>query len=230
MKYIGIVVAMNEELEAILHNAKNVKYKEIKNMKFVECKIQGKECVIVESGVGKVNAARTTQILIYEYNISNIINIGVAGAISDDLEIGDVVIAKKIVQHDFDITSFGHIKGYIPKVGNYIEANQNLLFEFENKIKNMEKRQYKIKFGNVATGDIFCTKVEMKNKIFAKFNADVVDMECGAIAQVAFLERKPFIAVRSVSDILNEKNVDLYNENLKLAAKRCADLLEECIG
>ncbi len=227
MNYIGIIVAIEEELEAVLHYAKNIQYKEIKKLEFIECKIKDRNCVITRSGVGKVNAARTTQVLMYEYNLIYIVNVGVAGAINDNLDIGDVIVGKNIVQHDFDITSFGHSKGYIPKIGNYIESDKKLIDEFEAQINSSEERKYKIKLGTVATGDIFCTKIEMKNKIFSKFRADVVDMECGAIAQVAFLEQKPFIAIRSVSDVPNEKNVETYNDNLLLAAKRCANVLKE---
>ncbi len=227
MNYIGIIVAMDEELEAVLHFSEDISRKEKKNIEFIECKIKGRNCVIIKSGVGKVNAARATQILIYEYQLIYIVNVGVAGAVNDNLQIGDVVISEKIIQHDFDITAFGHSKGYVPQVGNNISADEKLLLEFKKDIDNSLDKMFNIKFGVVASGDIFCTKLEMKNKIFQKFDADVVDMECAAIAQVCFLEKMPFIAIRSVSDIPNEKNVTTYNENLKLAAKRCSIVLKD---
>ena len=94
-------------------------------------------------------------------------------------------------------------------------------------IKNIEERNYNIKIGVVATGDIFCTDLAMKDKIRAKFNADVVDMECGAIAQVAYLNEKPFVVIRSISDSPNGKNEKTFEENLPFACKRFANVLKE---
>ena len=229
MAYIGIIVAMEEELEAVLHFAENIEKEEIREVQFIKCNIKGKKCVIAKSGVGKIHAARVTQIMIYEFKPMYIVNVGVAGGLNNNLKVGDVIISKNVVQHDFDITAFGHSKGYVPSVGNDVKADERLIHEFEQEINSTSERQYQIKLGTIASGDIFCTKVEMKDKIYAKFSADVVDMECGAIAQVCYLEKIPFIGIRSVSDIPNERNVNTYNENLKLAAKRCASVLKECL-
>ena len=106
---------------------------------------------------------------------------------------------KKVIQHDFDITAFGHSKGYITGVGDFMESNPDLVQEFSNVLEEMPEKNYKIKIGIVATGDIFCTESWMKDKIRAKFNADVEDMECAAIAQVCYLNEKPFIAIKSIS-------------------------------
>lgn len=230
MKYIGIIVAMDKEQEAIENLMEEIETKQIYNLRFLIGKIQGKKCILVKSGVGKVNAARTTQILIDNFEIEKIINLGAAGAINAMLNIGDVVIAKHVVQHDFDITAFGHSKGYITGVGNNIQCDRGLVSAFENMLKSGEERLYNIKIGIVATGDIFCTQIEMKNKINAKFDADVVDMECAAIAQVAYLDNIPFISIRCISDIPNNKNASTFDENLKLASKRCANVLKEFLN
>ena len=178
MKKLGIVVAMEEEKEAILNDLENLEIKEINDLRFYKGKINKKECIIVQSGVGKVNAARTTQILLDNFKVDMVINVGVAGAVNNSLEIGDVVIAKEVVQHDFDITAFGHSKGYITGVGNSVICDRDLVNEFEKLIKETPEKNYNIKFGIVATGDIFCTEIYMKDKIRSKFKADVVDMEC----------------------------------------------------
>ena len=91
----------------------------------------------------------------------------------------------------------------------------------------MPEKNYKIKIGIVATGDIFCTESWMKDKIRAKFNADVEDMECAAIAQVCYLNEKPFIAIKSISNTPKGDNAIKYSNNVKLAAKRCANVLKE---
>ena len=166
MKKIGIVIAMEEEFQAIENKIKEIKVHEEKGLKFFEGKIGEKECVIVKSGVGKVNAARTTQAMIDNFDIEYIINMGASGSIANDLNIGDIVIGKYVVQHDFDITAFGHNKGYITGVGEKVECDKKLIKTLEDVAKNNGK--YKVKLGIVVTGDIFCTDEIMKEKIKLK--------------------------------------------------------------
>ena len=130
MKKIGIVVAMKVEKLAIEEKITNKTHETHYNLPFIIGKIENTECILVQSGVGKVNAARTTQILVDKYKPEAIINAGVGGSVNSELNIGDVVISKKIFQHDFDITVFNHKKGYIPEVGDYIEGDKNLLTKF----------------------------------------------------------------------------------------------------
>ena len=217
---------MDEEKEAISKLMKNVEINQIYNLQFEKGKIGNRECVLVQSGVGKVNAARTTQVLIDNFEIESVINVGSAGAINDLLEIGDIVIAKHVVQHDFDITAFDHPKGYITDIGDYIECDEELIKQFNELIKNLANSEFKIKIGIIASGDIFCTEERMKDKINFKFQADVVDMECAAIAQVAYLDNIPFISIRSVSDVPNGSNEKTFEENLNLASERCAEIIE----
>ena len=96
-------------------------------------------------------------------------------------------------------------------------------------INNIYEEKYKIKVGTIASGDIFCTDVSMKNKIYSKFDADCVEMEGAAIAQVCYLDEIPFIIIRSISDSPNGKNAIVFDEFVKLAAKRCANILLEFI-
>ena len=227
MKEIGIIVAMDEEREAIINIMTDINIEQIYNLRFFKGKIQQKDCILVKSGIGKVNAARTAQIMLDKYDIQYVINIGAGGAINGLLNIGDVLIGKNVVQHDFDITAFGHSKGYITGVGDKIECDIELVNELERIIGAMPERNYQIKIGTIATGDIFCTETWMKDKIRAKFNADVVDMECGAIAEVCYLDSIPFIAIRAISDTPNGKNAKTFDENLKLASKRCSNILRE---
>ena len=227
MKKIGIIVALDEEREEIVNLMNNIEVKQVYNLRFLQGTIEGKECILIKCGVGKVNAARATQVMIDHFKVDYIINLGVAGSLNSLMDVGDVVIAKKVIQHDFDITAFGHSKGYITGVGAFIESNPDLVEEFSSVLEEVPEKSYKIKLGIVATGDIFCTESWMKDKIRAKFNADVVDMECAAIAQVCYLNKKPFIALRSISDTPNGENVKAYNNNIKLASKRCANVLKE---
>lgn len=230
MKKIGIIAAMQEEMNEIKNIMTDVTEKNIYELHFFEGKIGNAECVLVQAGVGKVNASRCTQILIDNYDIEYVVNVGSAGAANNDLNIGDIVIGKLLVQHDFDITAFGHKKGYISNVGENINSDDKLIRKFEKIINNNDKKEYNIKVGTIASGDIFCTDIKMKEKIKYKFNADAIEMEGAAIAQVCYLDKIPFIVIRSISDTPNGNNEITFEEYLKLASKRCATLLNEFLA
>ena len=227
MSKIGIIVAMEEELESILDIMDNIEEKEIYGLTFKTGQIEKNKIIVVKCGVGKVNAARVTQILIDTFNVKCVINVGAAGALNPFLNIGDIVIGEKLIQHDFDITAFDHDKGYITGVGDYIYSDSELIEKFENAANNLKEKDYKIKKGIIATGDIFCTEIDMKNKIFSKFDADCVEMEGAAIAQVCYLDKIPFIVIRSISDSPNGNNEIDFDKFVELASKRCANILRE---
>ena len=227
MKKVGIIAAMQEEMNEIKNIMTELTEKNIYELQFFEGKIGNAECVLVQAGVGKVNASRCTQILIDNYDIEYVVNVGSAGSANNSLNIGDIVIGKILVQHDFDITAFGHKKGYISNVGENISSDDKLIKKFEKIINNNDKKEYNIKVGTIASGDIFCTDIKMKEKIKYKFNADAIEMEGAAIAQVCYLDKIPFIVIRSISDTPNGSNEITFEEYLKLASKRCATLLNE---
>ena len=229
MKQIGIILAMQEEFEEIQIIMKNWDEKRIKEISFITGKIEGQNCVIVQSGIGKVNSARVTQMMIDNFDIEYIMNLGAAGALNPMLKIGDIVIGDELVQHDFDITAFGHAKGYITGVGDRVYSDKYLIEKFENAIENLEDRNYEIKTGTIASGDIFCTEIEMKNQIYANFKADCVEMEGAAIAQVSYLNNIPFIVIRSISDTPNGNNAITFDQFVELASKRCARILKEVL-
>ena len=219
---IGIIFAMKEELDEFLKYIEFIKKYSIFNLNFYEGRINDIYCVLVESGIGKVNAARTTQILIDNMKADFIFNVGVAGGISRSLEIGDIVIGEKLVQHDFDITAFNHDKGYIPEIGVFIDSDDYL-------IKIAEKAIVGAKKGTIASGDIFCTDPKMSEKINRKFNALCVEMEGASIAQVCFLSHIPFLIIRSISDVPNNNNKVIYDEFLKSSSKKVAKGMYEII-
>lgn len=223
MKRVGIIFAMQEELEAFAKKIEIEKEYTIFELTFYECNINGVFCVLVESGVGKVNAARTTQILIDNIKVDYIFNIGVAGGVSDKLCVGDIVVGEKLVQHDFDITAFDHEKGYIPKVGTYINSDtflMTLAFQVINSMDDISCHR-----GVIASGDIFCTESKMSEKIAIKFNALCVEMEGASIAQVCYLSHIPFLIIRSISDVPNNSNVVTYEEFLVDSCNKIANVM-----
>lgn len=227
MKYVGIIFAMDEELDEFLKLINIEKEYNIFDLHFYEGNLNKKiKCILVKSGVGKVNAARCCQILIDNIKVDYIFNVGVAGGISKELKVGDIVIGEKLVQHDFDITAFNHEKGYIPNVGTFIDSDQYLSKIATECIEDAIP-------GVIASGDIFCTELSMGEKINTKFNALCVEMEGASIAQVCHLSNIPFLVLRSISDTPNNDNVVTYEEFLKsssekisLSMKKVLDKLE----
>ena len=216
MKKIGIIFAMEEELRELLKFLEIEKEYEIFNLKFYEGKIYNNEVILVESGVGKVNAARTCQILIDNMQVDYIFNIGVAGGISKELNVLDIVIGESLVQHDFDITAFNHPKGYIPNVGVNIKSDEYLTRVAKSCIDECD---YKVMSGVIASGDIFCTEQLMSEKINKKFKALCLEMEGASIAQVCNLDNIPFLVLRSISDTPNGNNHLTYEEFLEKSSK-----------
>lgn len=229
MKKIGIIAAMKEEMNEIKNIMTNIIENQIYGLQFIEGNINNKECVLVQSGIGKVNAARTTQILIDNYNLEYIVNVGSAASLNDKLDIGDIVIGEKLIQHDFDITAFGHNKGYISNVGEYIQSDTILVKKIYSSCSKNKIENTNIKKGIIASGDIFCTTEEMKCKIRNKFKADAVEMEGAAIAQICYLDQIPFVVIRSISDTPNGNNNITFDKFLVTASKKCANIINQVI-
>lgn len=215
MSKIGIIFAMEEELNALKKYVCIEKEYNIFDLTFYEAIVNNNKCILTLGGIGKVNSARSTQILIDNMDIDYIINIGVAGSISNLVDVLDIVIGEKLVQHDFDITAFDHEKGYIPNVGTFINSD-NYLLSIANEIAI--ENNFPVKRGTIASGDIFCTDINMTNKINKKFNALCVEMEGASIAQVCYLSHIPFLIIRSISDSLNGNNKLTYEEFLNEAS------------
>lgn len=220
---IGIIVAEIEEMEAIKDIMGNIKSIDIYNLKIYTGTINNKEFLLVRGGVGKVNAARVCQIITDKFDLDFIINVGSAGGLNEDLNIGDIVLGEKLVQHDFDVTAFGREKGFIPETGKFFESDKILL----EKCKNIKINNQKIMTGIIASGDIFLTDTNLKEQIKQDFNVICVEMEGAAIAQVCTLNNIPFLVIRSISDIPNGKNEIDFNEYLKLASKNCAEFIRQ---
>ena len=226
MEKVGIIFAMEEELLALKEYLVLEREYDIFNLKFYEGKINGISCVLVESGIGKVNAARTTQILIDNIKVDYIFNIGVAGGIDTSLKVGDIVLGEKLVQHDFDITAFNHAKGFVPGVGESVSTDEYLL-QVASKVFEEEKINH-LK-GTIASGDIFCTETWMSEKINKKFNALCVEMEGASIAQVCYLSHVTFMVIRSISDVPNNDNVVTYEEFLSSSCKVVASAMSKIL-
>ena len=226
MKKIGIITAMSEEFAVIEELMDNIEVIEKYHLKFYCGLINQKEVVLVECGAGKVNSARVTQMMLDIFDIEYIINVGVAGSLNDNLEIGDIVIGQTLVQHDFDITAGGHPKGYISKeLGREFISDSKLVRKCENIIRN-DLKEVNAKIGTIATGDVFCQEISLKEEIIKEFNADCVEMEGASIAQVCTLCNIPFIVIRSISDKPNGHNNVDFKKYVVSSSKKFSKLME----
>lgn len=218
MKKIGIIFAMKEELDETKKIFKEVIEHRIYDLTIYECKYNKVNCFLVESGIGKVNAARCTQVLIDNMNIDYVINVGVAGSISKDINKCDIVIADKLVQHDFDLTSFDYEKGLIPNIGRFIDSDKELV-----KIAKTIKMGTNVVVGTISSGDIFISDEKMGAKINKKFNALCVEMEGASVAHVCYLCNIPFLVIRAISDSPYEDNNNItFEEFLKISSDMVA--------
>lgn len=231
MQKIAIIAAMEEEMIEIKKIMEDIKITKIHDSEIIEGMIRNKECILVKCGVGKVNAARITQMLIDKYEIEFVVNVGSAGALKDELNIGDIVIGKILMQHDFDITAFGHEKGYITDVGREITADINLIQKCEKAMTTILTKDGESKciVGTIVSGDQFCNNIQLKKEIIKEFKADCVEMEGAAIAQVCKLDKVACIVIRSISDKVNGNNQIDFETYLKKASKKCAQFIEEAL-
>lgn len=229
MKTIGIIGAMEEEVSQIKAKMDIISTKNIVGADFYLGKMSGKSIILVRCGIGKVNAAICTQILIDLYAVDYCINIGVAGGINKELRIGDIVVSKDAVHHDFDTTAFGDPIGMISRLNErFFAADEELIKAAEDTGKNILKEK-NILVGRVASGDQFIAGDEAKAKIAANTKADCVEMEGAAIAQTCYLNRIPFVIIRSISDNADNKADNNFEKFVVEVALNSSMMVEEMV-
>lgn len=217
---IGIIVAEEKELIEVKKIINNIKERKIYEKTFYIGNIESKEIVLAKSNVGKVNSARVCQLLIDNFNVELVINAGTAGSVDNSLDIGDVVVATKLVQYDFDVTPFGRKLGEIENIGEYIEVEKNLLQLFDG---------IYVKKGIIASGDKFIVNKEEKDNIRKLFCALCIDMESAGIAQVCYLDKVPFLVIRSITDKQDGSAKVDFETFLESSSKVAANILKEVL-
>ena len=218
---IGIICALSIEVEELTKLLKNKEEKTIAKMKYISGDINGKKVVMTECGIGKVNAAMSTQVMIDKYSPDVIINSGIAGSISRQLKIGDIVISKDCVQHDFDGTQMGDPKGliqYNDETRIDIPVSENVSKKLFDACKDLENTN--VMLGRIATGDIFVAKKEMRRSIAEQFDALACEMEGGAVAQVCYRNGVECAVLRCISDDFDENQFMDFMEFRFLAADK----------
>lgn len=200
MNIIGIIGAMEEEVDLLKEKMTDTVIIEKAGMKFVKGTLKGQTAVVVRSGIGKVNAGICTQILADEFQVEAVINTGIAGSLKAEINIGDIVLSTDTMQHDVDAREFGYPLGQIPRM-------ETLTFLADEKLRKLAKEvceevnpDIQVFEGRVASGDQFVADKETKEKIIENTQAYCTEMEGAAIGQAAYLNKIPYLVIRAISD------------------------------
>ena len=195
---IGIIGAMDIEVNGIVSSMSQTKEETISGIKFYSGNLFGKNVVVAKCGIGKVFAAICAQTMILKFNPSVIINSGVAGSLIADLGVLNVAIANNVVQHDMDTSPLGDPKGLISGINVvYIDANPNVVNAL---VKSADLASCKSLCGTIATGDKFMSIPSEKKALNGEFGAIACEMEGGAIGHACYINNVPFGILRAISD------------------------------
>ena len=209
----GIIGAMESEITAIRDAMEDIRLTTIAGMEFAEGTISGADAVVVQCGVGKVNAGICAQTLINCFHVDRVINTGVAGSLTGELAINDFVVSVDAVQHDYDVSAIGFRKGEIPYTG--MEQLRSRAVEAVRRAAPASK----VLEGRVCSGDQFIAGAEQVERITTEFGGLCTEMEGGAIAQVCYLNSTPFVIIRAISDGSDGMAFEEFQEE---AARECA--------
>ncbi|WP_297598528.1 5'-methylthioadenosine/adenosylhomocysteine nucleosidase [uncultured Cetobacterium sp.] len=223
---IGIIGAMNEEVVQLKEAMILENTKEIGGYNFFEGKLLEKNIVLVECGIGKVNAAICSTLLIQEFNVDKVLFTGVAGALNPEINIGDIVVSTDLVEHDFDATAFGYDHGVIPRMEISKFQSDKELVELAKNVAIDNFGKNRVFMGTILSGDVFVASIDKINWLRETFNGECTEMEGAAVAHVCHVLKKPFVIIRSISDKANHDANMNFDEFVKLAAQNSKVIIE----
>ncbi|ROR23659.1 adenosylhomocysteine nucleosidase [Mobilisporobacter senegalensis] len=229
MNHIGIIGAMDEEVNIMKERMEDVIITKKASMEFYKGKLSGKDIVVVRSGIGKVNAAVCAQILVDEYQVEGIINTGVAGSLRNEINIGDIVLSKDTVQHDMDATGFGYEPGVIPRMDTSTFIADTLLLKTAREVCEEVNKDINVFVGRIVSGDQFISERGKKESLVKLFDGYCTEMEGAAIAQAAYLNNIPFLIIRAISDKADNSAEMDYSEFEMKAIEHTVKLLHELV-
>lgn len=225
---MGIIGAMESEVQNLIARMENITYHEKAGRRFAVGTLAGKDVVVVQSGIGKVAAAITAQMLIDEFGVDGLLNTGMAGGLDPRLAVKDLVIATAALQHDFDLTAFGHVKGFLYGKDDQkptLFAADAALCEAAKKAAEMVlPKGSKTIDGIVASGDVFVDDSTLKAELRDGFGAAAAEMEGAAIAQTAVANGVPIVILRTISDLAEHQANVSFDELEQYAGKLAGDI------
>ena len=229
MTKIGIIGAMELEVEQLKKEMAVESVIKKAGMDFFEGTLSDVPVVIVRSGIGKVNAALCVQILADVFQVSHVINTGVAGSLNAKLDIGDILISQDALHHDMDTTIFGYQPGEVPQMGFREFRADERMMELAREACEKANPDIHVMFGRVVSGDQFISSKEVKERLIAQFQGDCTEMEGASIAHGAYLNSLPFVIIRAISDKADDSAEMDYPTFEAAAAKHSAALVKEMI-
>ncbi|MBE6934243.1 MAG: 5'-methylthioadenosine/adenosylhomocysteine nucleosidase [Ruminococcaceae bacterium] len=218
---LGIIGAMKIEVEALKNNMESKTVVTRAGMEFCDGILEGLPTVVVQCGVGKVNAAMCVQVLCDCFGVTHLLNTGIAGSLSNELDIGDLVISKDVMYHDFDCVGFGYAYGQVPGMDVITFSGDQTMMDYALAAAEAVNPGHS-KVGRIATGDQFVCDKERKNAIIERTQALCTEMEGGAIAHAAYRNGIPFVILRAISDKADDSAEMDYPAFEAIAANRCA--------
>lgn len=227
---LGIIGAMDVEVRHLRDEVKEARVSQHAGMEFTEGVIGSTEVVVVQSGIGKVNAGCCVQILADLYHVTHIINTGVAGSLNNEINIGDIVISTDAVYHDVDATVFGYKNGEVPQMGVQSFPADETLRQLAVKAVKEAAPDVSVFEGRVASGDQFIASHEKKEQIKSYVGGFCAEMEGAAIAQASYINKIPFVIIRAISDKADESVTMSYDEFEGKAAEHCARITDYMVS
>ena len=229
MTKIGIIGAMELEVEQLKKEMNVTAVVKKAGMDFFEGTLGGAPVVIVRSGIGKVNAALCVQILADECRVSHVINTGVAGSLNAKLDNGDILISRDALHHDMDVTIFGYQPGEVPQMGfREFKADEQMMALAKEACEKVNPDIH-VMCGRVVSGDQFISSKEVKERLITQFQGDCAEMEGASVAHGAYLNSLPFVIIRAISDKADDSAEMDYPTFEAAAAKHSAALVKEMI-
>ena len=223
MTKLGIIGAMAVEVELLKEKMENLTVTHHAGMEFFDGKLEGLDAVVVQCGVGKVNAAMCAQILCSVFGVTHLVNTGIAGSLCAELDIGDLVVSRDAMYHDFDCVHFGYEMGRVPGMDVVAFPADETMIGYACAAAEAINPGH-VRVGRVASGDLFVAEKTAKNRIIEKTGAFCTEMEGAAIAQTAYRNKVPFVILRAISDKADDSAEMDYPTFEALAARRCAEV------
>lgn len=230
MNKIGIIGAMDLEVETLKSHMQDVKITKKATMEFFEGSLNGTAAVIVKCGIGKVNAGMCVQVLADLFGVTHIINTGVAGSLQAQIDIGDIVVSTDALYHDMDVTALGYPLGQIPQIDTFAFQADDRLAALAKSTCEEVNPDIHVFTGRVVSGDQFISSREVKDKIIENFHGYCTEMEGAAIAHAAYLNEIPFVIIRAISDKADDSAEMDYPTFEKKAAEHSAKLVEHLVA
>ena len=218
---LGVIGAMEQEVETLLEQMENKSACVKAGSTFYEGKLTGLDAVVVQCGIGKVNAALCVQILCDCFAVTHVVNTGIAGSLCADLDIGDLVISRDAMYHDFDCVHFGYPMGKVPGMDVVAFPADEMLTDLAYAAAEAVNPGHTQR-GRVASGDKFVAEQAVKDAIIDITGALCTEMEGAAIAQTAYRNGIPFVIIRAISDKADNSAEMDYPTFERIAAHRCA--------